>query len=77
MLRLSVDVSKKHGHVYIVSLIGGLLGAAFAAYFSVSLVAIYVKWEPGNNPSCTSTSCSSATVTGLVVVSLEFVAYIG
>jgi hypothetical protein len=52
MLRTSIDVSKRYGHVYIVSFIGGLAGVAFAAWYSVTLVAVYVKYEPGNNPAC-------------------------
>jgi hypothetical protein len=69
MLKTSIDVSKRYGHVYLVSLIGGLFGMAFAAYWSVTLVAIYAKYEPGSNPACSTGAggCSSATVIGLIV----------
>ncbi|GAM88231.1 hypothetical protein ANO11243_062620 [Dothideomycetidae sp. 11243] len=69
MLTTSVDVAKKYGHVWMVSLIGGVLATAFGAWYSVSLVAIYVKYEPGNNPACGQGvgGCSQATVIGLVV----------
>ncbi|KAF2278621.1 DUF580-domain-containing protein [Westerdykella ornata] len=69
MLRTAIDVSKKFGHVYLVSLIGGLLAAALGAYYSVTLVAIYVKYHPGNNPACNTGAggCSNAKVIGLVV----------
>ncbi|KAK5163281.1 putative choline transporter, neither null mutation nor overexpression affects choline transport [Saxophila tyrrhenica] len=66
MLQTAIDVSKSFGHVYLVSFLGGLAAAAFGAYFSVTLVAVYVKYEPGNNPACsTGGNCSSATVIGL------------
>ena len=75
MLQTAIDVSKKFGHVYLVSFLGGLIAAAFGAYFSVSLVAIYVKYEPGNNPACSAGgNCSSATVIGLIVF-ITFAAY--
>ncbi|KAK6441908.1 pH nine-sensitive protein 1 [Oleoguttula sp. CCFEE 5521] len=75
MLQTAIDVSKSYGHVYLVSFFGGLLAAAFGAYFSVTLVAVYVKYEPGNNPACNgSGSCSSATVIGLVAF-ITFAAY--
>lgn len=69
MLRTSIDVSKKYGHVYMVSLIGGILAAAFGAWYSVTLVAIYVKYEPGNNPACNTGAggCGSGKVIGLIV----------
>jgi hypothetical protein len=70
MLKTSIDVSKKYGHVYIVSLIGGLLATAFAAWFSVTLVAIYVSYEPSpDNPRCSvsGNNCSHGKVIGLVV----------
>ncbi|WPG99901.1 Protein PNS1 [Acrodontium crateriforme] len=68
MLQTVIDVSKRYGHVYLTSFIGGLIAAAFGAWFSVTLVAVYVKWEPGSNPACsTSGSCSQATVIGLLV----------
>ena len=47
MLQTSVDVSKTYGHVHLVSFIGGLLATAFDAWYSVTLVAVYVKYEPG------------------------------
>lgn len=68
MLRTTIKVADTCGHVYLVSFFGGLIGAIYAAYFAVTFTAVYVKWSPtGNNQSCTSgTSCSYATVGGLV-----------
>ena len=69
MLKTSIGVSKKYGHTYLVSSIGGLLAAAFAAWFSVTMVAIYVKWEPSEtNPNCGAdgSGCSKAKVIGLI-----------
>ncbi|KAH9828340.1 Protein PNS1 [Teratosphaeria destructans] len=79
MLQTVIDVSKKFGHVYLVSFMGGLIATAFGAWFSVTLVAIYVKYEPGANPSCNASAggsggCSSAIVIGLVVY-VTFAAY--
>ncbi|KAJ9669625.1 pH nine-sensitive protein 1 [Coniosporium apollinis] len=69
MLQTSIDVSKKFGHVYLVSLIGGIVATAFGAWYSVTLVAVYVNFSPGSNPTCSTGvgSCSRATVIGLVV----------
>ncbi|GFF34980.1 protein pns1 [Aspergillus lentulus] len=70
MLQTSIDVSRKYGHVFVVSMIGGLVAVAFAAWFSVTLVSIYVAYEPsssGTNPSCSDGGCSRARVIGLVV----------
>lgn len=69
MLKTSVDVSKKYGHVYLVSLLGGILAAALAAWFSVTFVAVYARFQPGQNGSCNASGggCSSAKVTGLIV----------
>lgn len=75
MLQTTIDVSKNYGHVFIVSLIGGLTATAFGAWFSVTLVAIYAKYQPGS-ASCgtSSSSCSSAKVIGLIVF-VTFAAY--
>lgn len=70
MLQTSIDVSKKYGHVYLVSLIGGILAAAFGAWYSITLVAIYVKYEPSpNNPACRTGAggCGTGKVIGLIV----------
>lgn len=68
MLRTAIDVSKKYGHVYMVSLIGGLIATAFGAYYAITLVAIYTKFQPANdNPSCRDGGCSHAKVIGLIV----------
>ncbi|KAK4099569.1 DUF580-domain-containing protein [Parathielavia hyrcaniae] len=77
MLQTAIDVSKRFGHVYLVSAIGGLLGAAFAAWFSVTLVSVYVKYEPSaENPACRQGAggCSSAKVIGLIAF-ITFAAY--
>ncbi|KAL6355892.1 hypothetical protein LRP88_09475 [Fusarium phalaenopsidis] len=68
MLRTTIDVSKKYGHVYLTSLIGGLIATAFAAWYSITLVAIYVKYQPADdNPSCSDGGCSQGKVIGLLV----------
>ncbi|KAI0206645.1 duf580 domain-containing protein [Astrocystis sublimbata] len=77
MLKTTVDISKKYGHVFLVSFLAGILGAAFAAYFSVSLVAVYAKYSPnGGNPACSTSGggCSTGKVTGLLVF-LTFASY--
>lgn len=48
------------------------MAAALGAWYSVTLVAIYVKYEPnsgtGTNPACdASGGCSTAKVIGLLV----------
>ena len=70
MLKTSIDISKRYGHVYFVSLIGGLIATGLAAWFSITLVAIYVKYEPSaDNPACSAGGggCSQGTVIGLIV----------
>jgi len=74
MLQTTMDVAKGFGHVFLVSAIGGLAALAFGAWFSVTLVSIYVTYEPngsGRNPACarggSASSCSSAKVIGLIV----------
>jgi len=75
MLQTSIDVSKRYGHVYLVSFIGGFIATAFGAWYSVTLVAIYAKYEPGSNPACSASgSCSSAKVIGLIAF-VTFAAY--
>ncbi|KAK3942567.1 plasma-membrane choline transporter-domain-containing protein [Diplogelasinospora grovesii] len=77
MLQTAIDVAKNHGHVYAVSAVGGLLATAFAGWYSVTLVAIYVKYEPSNNNvACRQGAggCSSAKVIGLIVF-ITFASY--
>lgn len=77
MLQTAIDVAKKHGHVYLVSAIGGLLATLFAAWYSVTLVSVYIKYEPSNNnPACRQGvgSCGSGKVIGLIAF-ITFAAY--
>lgn len=68
MLKTSIQVSKRYGHVYLVSFLGGMLGAAFAAWYSVTLVATYSKYQPSqNNPQCRNGQCSQGKVIGIIV----------
>ncbi|KAI9752404.1 MAG: putative choline transporter, neither null mutation nor overexpression affects choline transport [Candelina submexicana] len=74
MLQTTIDVAKGYGHVFAVSFVGGLLATAFGAWYSVTLVAVYVKYEPSSgsgrtNPACSKGAggCSSAKVIGLIV----------
>ena len=76
MLQTAIDVSRTYGHVYLVSLLGGLAAAAFGVWYTITLVAVYVKFEPGANPACHSGAgdCSPAKVIGLLVF-ITFTAY--
>ncbi|KXX76644.1 Protein PNS1 [Madurella mycetomatis] len=77
MLQTAMDVAKRHGHVYVVSAVGGLLATAFAAWYAVTFVSVYVKYEPSpNNPACRQGvgSCSTGKVVGLLVF-ITFAAY--
>lgn len=70
MLQTAMDVARGYGHVFLVSALGGIVTVAFAAWFSVTLVSIYVAYEPnatGINPACQNGGCSRAKVIGLVV----------
>ena len=75
MLQTVIDVSKNYGHVFVVSLIGGLVATAFGAWFSVTLVSIYAKYHPGS-PACdvSGGGCSNGKVIGLIVF-VTFAAY--
>ncbi|CAG8280275.1 unnamed protein product [Penicillium salamii] len=70
MLQTAMDVARGYGHIFLVSALGGIVTVAFAAWFSVTLVSVYVAYEPsstGSNPSCQDGGCSRAKVIGLVV----------
>jgi hypothetical protein len=70
MLQTAMDVARGYGHIFLVSALGGIVTVAFAAWFSVTLVSVYVAYEPdatGTNPSCQNGGCSRAKVIGLVV----------
>ena len=80
MLQEVMDIATSFGHVFLVSAVGGILSVAFGAWFSVTLVAVYIKYEPsssssgpgGENPACSTGSgaggsCSTAKVIGLIV----------
>jgi hypothetical protein len=74
MLRTSIDISKSYGHTYMVSFIGGLIAVAFAAWYSITLVAIYARFHV-DSPSCTNSgSCGNGTIIGLIVF-VTFAAY--
>lgn len=68
MLKTSVDVSKKFGHTYLVSFIGGIVAMVFGAWYAITLVAIHMKYQPvEGNPECSqSGGCSQGTVIGLI-----------
>ncbi|CDK27676.1 unnamed protein product [Kuraishia capsulata CBS 1993] len=68
VLQIVIGVVRVHPYTWIVSLIGALVSGAFAALFSATIVATYLKWNQNDsNPNCQSGSCSSAKVKGILV----------
>ena len=90
MLQTTMDVAKSFGHVFMVSAIGGIVALAFGAWFSITLVAVYVKYEPNGagsssrstgsrtngNPACSSSSGSSCS-SAKVIGLLVFITFAG
>ncbi|CCD23782.1 Pns1p NDAI_0C01210 [Naumovozyma dairenensis CBS 421] len=72
ILKIVVDVMKKLPQTLIVSLLGTIVGSAFAFLFSVVIVATYIKYDPqdGNNPGCqvSGGSCSHSKLIGILVL---------
>ena len=70
MLQNTIDVARNFGHIFLASAIGGVVALAFSAWFSVTLVAVYVQYQPRGATSggtCSGSDCSWAKVVGLVV----------
>lgn len=68
MLTTAIDVAKNYGHVYLVSFLGGIVAIAFAAWYAVTVVAIFARYSTGNNPACAPNGdCSDGKVAGLIV----------
>ncbi|KAF9012317.1 plasma-membrane choline transporter-domain-containing protein [Cyathus striatus] len=65
LLQVVMDVSKHHKSVYVVAFISLIIQAALSVWYTFTVIATYSKWTPGSN-SCTSSSCSSGKVAGLV-----------
>ncbi|KEY72499.1 hypothetical protein S7711_05172 [Stachybotrys chartarum IBT 7711] len=69
MLQTSIDVSRRYGHVYLVSLLGGIVATALAAWFAATLTAIYVAFSPSVGDAAgddNDASRSDARVIGLI-----------
>lgn len=67
ILQTVIDVAKNYGHVFIVSTVGGLVATAFGAYFSVTMVSVYVRYWPNSSTCASEGGCSKAKVIGLLV----------
>jgi Plasma-membrane choline transporter len=65
MLQSTIDVARTYGHVFLVSALGGFVAVALAAWYSVTLVAIYVSYQPSSGAA--EGAGSWAKVIGLVV----------
>lgn len=65
-----IDVAKRFPSVLITSLVGSLVSLAFAIFWSITMVAVFIKYKPEpNNPACAQGAggCSNAKVYGLMV----------
>ncbi|MCJ1423394.1 putative choline transporter, neither null mutation nor overexpression affects choline transport [Sticta canariensis] len=92
MLQQTMDIAKGFGHVFLASALGGIAALAFGAWFSVTLVAVYVKYESNSsgstngggrttgagrtNPACSSSRSSSCS-SAKVVGLVVFITFAG
>ncbi|KAK9239201.1 plasma-membrane choline transporter-domain-containing protein [Lipomyces kononenkoae] len=71
ILQTIMDVTRQYPSILMVSLIGSLVVSAFASWFAVTLVAVYVKYNPtADSQTCGTTAggnCSHATLIGLLI----------
>jgi len=66
LLQVVMDVSKHHKSVFVVAFTALFIQAGLSVWFTFTTMATYSKYTPGS-PSCATTSCSGATVAGLIV----------
>ncbi|PGH33235.1 hypothetical protein GX50_03913 [[Emmonsia] crescens] len=77
LLRSSAAVTRRHGSVNLVSIIGSVLTVGFAALVFVTLVATYIAFDPDEkktNPLCHDAKCKSI-VTKTLSTFITFSAY--
>lgn len=68
VLQTVIDVTRLHPSVLMISAIGSLVAGAFGVFFSMVLVATYVKYDPNdNNPNCSAGGCSQGKLVGLII----------
>ncbi|KAK9470220.1 plasma-membrane choline transporter-domain-containing protein [Dipodascopsis tothii] len=71
ILQTIMDVARANPSIYIVAAIGAVVTAAFGAWFAVTIVAVYVKYNPTeNNEGCDASggSCSHAKLIGMLIL---------
>ncbi|KAK9451158.1 plasma-membrane choline transporter-domain-containing protein [Limtongia smithiae] len=71
VLQTVMDVAREHPSVLLTSLLGTLVASAFGAWFAVTVVAVYAKYNPtSDSGTCGSTAgggCSHAKLIGLLI----------
>lgn len=70
VLEVAIDVMKMYPSTLVTSFLGIVVSGAFSAFFSITIVGVYVKYHPdGDNPACdvSGGGCSKAKVIGLLV----------
>lgn len=70
VLTIAIDVMKRYPSTFITALLGLIITGAFGAFFSLVVVATYMRFEPNaNNPACdlNGGGCSQAKLIGVLV----------
>ncbi|CCK68826.1 Pns1p KNAG_0B03850 [Huiozyma naganishii CBS 8797] len=71
ILKTVIDGMKACPQTFAISVMGTIVGGAFAALFSMVIVATYIKYDDtGNNPGCdvSGGNCSHAKLIGILVL---------
>ncbi|KAK9457938.1 plasma-membrane choline transporter-domain-containing protein [Dipodascopsis uninucleata] len=70
VLQTIMDVTKSHPSVLVTSLLGTIVASAFGAWFALTIVAVYMKYNPTDgNEGCNSSGggCSHAKLIGILI----------
>lgn len=71
ILKIVIDAMKVCPQTLLISLLGTIIGGAFAFLFSICIVATYIKYYPSSeNPGCSVSGgdCSHAKLIGILVL---------
>ncbi|EEH44137.1 uncharacterized protein PADG_00426 [Paracoccidioides brasiliensis Pb18] len=77
LLRTAATVTRRHVAVHLVSFIGGILATSFAAWLFVTLVAVYIAFQPNemrSNLLCRDQECK-AVITIALTSFITFASY--